>query len=500
MMRTGRGTRRGVVLAVMCVGMFLVQLDVTVVNVALPHVGAELRTGVAGLQWVVTGYAVVLAALLLTGGVLGDRRGHRRVVAVGLVVFGAASLGCAVAPVIGALVAARVLQGLGAALLLPGTLAIVTRVYSEPAERARALGIWTGTAALALPSGPLLGGVLIAALGWRAVFAVNVPIVATALAATLRWCPADAPGPGRTGRGRATGASVRANGASGPLRGRVGAGRGASVGGPDPADGGTKGRVDAPGAVCAAVALGALVYAVISAGSGGGGGAIVAGGVAVLALGAFVVVEGRVPEPMLPLRLLRSRAFTGANTVAGAMNFVGLGMNFVLGLYLQEVLGLSPVRTGAGLLPFFAPLALLAPVTGRITARFGPRPPMIAGLLVGAAGLVSLPLMPSGAGYAGLVPPMLGIGVGMGLLTAAVVTAAMSAVPPDRSGLASGVNNTARQAAGAIGVAVFGAVTGSPADAHAFTVGVHTIVLAAAALWLAAAALTAWTIPAKRTT
>ena len=449
---TERNTRRGLVLAVMCVGMFLVQLDVTVVNVALPHIGAELGTGVAGLQWVVTGYAVVLAALLLTGGVLGDRRGHRRVVATGLVVFGAASLACAVAPGIGTLVGARVVQGAGAALLLPGTLAIVTRIFPGPAERAKALGIWTGTAALALPSGPLLGGLLIAGLGWRAVFAVNVPIVAAALAAALRWCPADRP--------------------AGDAR-----------------------RVDAPGAATAAIALGALVYAVISAGSGAGPGTYAAAGIALLGLVAFVGVERRAPDPMLPLRLLRSRAFTGANTVAGAMNFVGLGMNFVLGLYLQEVLHLDPVRTGLGLIPYFAPLALLAPVTGRITARLGPRPPMIAGLLVGVAGLAALPFMPDG--YAGLVPPMLGIGVGMGLLTAAVVTAAMSAVPPDRSGLASGVNNTARQAAGAIGVAVFGAVAGSPADARAYTGGLHAIAVAAAVLWLAAAALTAWSIPAK---
>lgn len=457
---TGPDTRRGLVLAVMCVGMFLVQLDVTVVNVALPHIGAALGTGVAGLQWVVTGYSVVLAAFLLTGGVLGDRRGHRRVVTTGLLLFGAASLGCALAPGIGALVGGRVAQGLGAALLLPGTLAIVTRVFPEPGERARALGIWTGTAALALPSGPLLGGMLIAGLGWRSVFAVNVPIVAAALAAALRWCPADRP----VRKGRGASAAAR--------------------------------RLDVPGAVCAAVALGSLVYAVISAGSSYGPATYASGGVAVCGAVAFVVAERRSPEPMLPLRLLRSRAFTGSNTVAGAMNLVGLGMNFVLGLYLQDVLHLSPVRTGAGLLPFFAPLALLAPVTGRITARLGPRPPMIAGLVVGAAGLLALPLMPPG--YAGLVPPMLGIGIGMGLLTAAVVTAAMSAVPPDRSGLASGVNNTARQAAGAIGVAVFGAVAGSPAGAAAFTGGLHTVAGAAGALWLAAAGLTAWSIPSRR--
>ena len=177
--------------------------------------------------------------------------------------------------------------------------------------------------------------------------------------------------------------------------------------------------------------------------------------------------------------------------------FANAGANFVLGLYLQEVLRLSPVRTGLGLLPLFAPLVLLAPVTGRITARFGPRPPMITGLLVGAAGLAALPLLPYG--YAGIVPAMLGLGVGMGLLTAAVVTAAMAALPPGRSGLASGVNNTARQAAGAIGVALAGAVAGSPADPGAFVGGLHAMALAAALLWLAAAVLAAWSIPPRRT-
>lgn len=454
---TGRGrSRRGAVLAVMCAGMFLVQLDVTVVNVALPHLGADLRAGVAGLQWVVTGYAVVLAALLLTGGVLGDRRGHRRVVVTGLVVFGTASLACGLAPATWALVGARMVQGVGAALLLPGTLAIVAQAFPDPGERARALGVWTGTAALALPAGPLIGGLLITGVGWRSVFVVNVPIVVLALAGTLRWCPPD----------------ERPEGAPASR------------------------RADLPGAVTAAVALGAVVYAAIGAGGGHGAAAVAACVVAVAALCGFAAVEWRTAAhggaPMLPLCLLRVRAFTGANAVAGAMNLVGIGMNFVVGLYLQEVLHMSPLRTGLGMLPMFAPLALLAPVTGRITARLGPRRPMIAGLLTGAAGMLSLQLMPDRTSYVATLPLLLGLGVGMGLLTAAVVTAAMSAVPGHRSGLAGGVNNTARQACGAVGVAAFGAVAGDPGDGPAFVTGLHVTATAGSVLWLAAAVVTVW--------
>ena len=174
------GAARGVALAVMCVGYFLVLLDVTVLNVAVPAIGAGLGVGVGGLAWIVNGYALALAALLLVGGALGDAYGHRRVVLTGLALFGAASAGCGLAPTVGALVVARVLQGVGAALLLPGTLAIITRAFPEPDAQARAIGVWAGVGSLALPAGPLLGGVLVQTLGWRSVFLVNVPVVLVA--------------------------------------------------------------------------------------------------------------------------------------------------------------------------------------------------------------------------------------------------------------------------------------------------------------------------------
>lgn len=358
----------------------------------------------------VDGYSVVLAALLLTGRALGDVLGHRSVVLAGLAVFGVASAACALAQSAGWLIAAWVAQGAGAALLLPGTLAVLSGMFPGRAERARALGIWAGVSALALPAGPLLGGALVTAVGWRPVFWLNVPIVAVAAAATVRLVP-------REGR--------------------------------------KPGRIDVSGAISAAFALGAGVYAVIAASPAA---AVFGAGAAV----AFVLIERRSPDPMMPPELLRSPQTAAANVVSAAMNFVGLGAVLVLTLYLQGVLHASPL-TAAGMLPLFFPLALLGPVSGRITARFGPRPPMLAGLLLGALGVLNLLWLGPSSGYAVVLPTLLGLGFGIGLLTAAVVTAAVADAPGERAGIAGGVNNAARQAGGALGVAVFGAVTGEPA-------------------------------------
>ncbi|MFJ7215560.1 MFS transporter [Amycolatopsis sp. NPDC098790] len=417
-------------LLTMCAGMFLVQLDVTVVNVALPSIGTDLGAGLAALQWVVDGYAVVLAALLLTGGALGDVFGHRRVVVTGFALFGAASATCGFAGSAPWLVAARAGQGLGAALLLPGTLAVITNAHPGPAERARALGIWAGVSALALAAGPVLGGAIVAAAGWRPVFWLNVPIVLAAAVATRRLVPRGDRGPG---------------------------------------------RVDVAGIATAAPALGAGVYAVI-------GGSVLAGVLAVVLLGTFLVVEHRSAHPMLPLDVARRTA--AANFVAAAMNFVGIGTILVVTLYLQGVRHASPFEAGLEVLPLFLPLSVLAPVAGRLVGRFGPRPLMVAGLALGALGMLNLVLVNENSGYPALLPTLLGLGVGMGLLTTAVVTAAVAGLPPGRSGVASGINNTARQAGGALGVAVLG---GGFAD------GLHAVGLIAGALWLVAIGVTlAW--------
>lgn len=391
------------VLAVMCVGYFLVLLDVTVVNVAVPAIGAGLGVGVTGLQWVVNGYALALAALLLVGGALGDFYGHRRVVLAGLAVFGVASAGCGLAPTVGVLVAARVLQGVGAALLLPGSLAIITRAFPEPAAQARAIGVWAGVGSVALPAGPVLGGGLVAGFGWRAVFLVNVPVVLVAGLAALRTVPRD-----------------RGDGA------------------PD---------------------LDGLGRAVLG--------------------------------------LLRRPAFAVANAVAAAMNFGSLGLLFLLSLYLQGLQQRPASTAGAAVLPLFLPLVVLAPLAGRATARWGPRPTMLAGLGAAAVGVGLLASWDVATPYGGLLPAMLAWGVGLGALTPAVVAAALAAVPPRYVGLASGVNNTARQAGGVAGVALYGSVAGSPADPARFLAGLHLTGSFTAALFVAAGVATAVAVPTR---
>ncbi|MGH9069287.1 MAG: MFS transporter [Acidimicrobiales bacterium] len=441
-------------LGVMCVGMFLVQLDVTVVNVALPDIRVGLHTSLAGQQWVVDAYAVVLASLLLAGGTSGDRYGHKRLVLGGLGLFGAASLLCGSAPSIGVLIGARAVQGLGAALLLPGTLAVITRAFPARGEQAQAVGVWAGVSALALPAGPLLGGALVSGLGWRAVFFINLPIIAVAVPATARLV------------GETLDEHAR--------------------------------RLDLPGTGLAAVALAGTVYAVISAGRDGAGLAVwVSAGLAGAAALGFVLAEHRSAHPVLPLGLLRAPAFAGANLVAAAMNLVCIGTVFVATLYLQTVQHHSAFVAGVLLLPLFVPLAALAPLTGRITARYGPRLPMSGGLIVGAAGSAALIGLQPASHYLRVLPALGGLGQGMGLLTAAVVAAAVRAVPAERAGLASGVNNAARQAAGALAVAIYGAVAGSPTHPGRFTAGLRTLGIGAALLWVGALALTLVTVRSR---
>jgi MFS transporter, DHA2 family, methylenomycin A resistance protein len=438
----------------MCVGYFLVLLDVTIVNVALPSIAAGLDADVGSLQWVVDGYAIALAGLMLAGGSTGDLHGHRRVVLAGLCLFGAASLACGAAPSAGALIAARCAQGAGAALLLPGTLAIVTHAFPEAGEQARAIGVWASIGSLALPAGPLLGGALTAAFGWRAVFLVNVPIVIVAFVAAGRL--------------------VRESMEPG------------------------EGRVDLPGAALAATLLAALTFAFVEAGRGGHTALVAtAGTLAVAALVAFVAVERSVEHPMLPLGLFRRPAFAAANSVAGAMNLGTLGMLFVLTLYLQTVQGRSPLEAGVALVPLFLPLSVLAPLAGRLTARAGPRLPMTAGLLTAALGVGLLARAGADSSYVQLLPSLLLWGVGLGILTPAVVAAAVRTVPAARAGLASAVNNTARQAGGAIGIAAFGAIAGSTADSGSFVGGMHLSALLAVGLWLMASAATLAIIPGR---
>jgi len=427
--------RRRLILVVMCAGLFLVQLDVSIVNVALPSIRAELQPSAAGLQWVVDGYAIALASLMLAGGTMGDLYGHRRVVLAGLALFGVASAAASAAPTSGVLVAARVAQGVGAALLLPGTLAIITHAFPQPRERARAIGVWAAVAGLSLPAGPVAGGLLVARPGWRWVFLINLPIVAAAAVLTARVVRESAEPRGR--------------------------------------------RLDVAGIALGSTALAATTFALIDA-------VPTAAVVAALAAAAFVAVERRRADPMLPLALFRRRRFTIANGVAAAMNLGSLGCIYVLTLFLQVVQDRTPLEAGLAVIPLFAPVAALAPVSGRLTGRFGPRGPMLAGLLVAAAGLALLARAGATTPYAEIVPAFLLWGSGLGLLTSAVVAAAVGAVEPERAGLASAVNNTARQAGGAIGIAALGALAGD-ASGPGFVGGFHAAALVAAALYVLAA-------------
>jgi MFS transporter, DHA2 family, methylenomycin A resistance protein len=444
---------RWAVLAVMCVGYFLVLLDVTVVNVALPRLGVDLGSRVEGLQWVVDGYSLALASLLLAGGSIGDLLGHKPVVMTGLLVFGVASLACGGAPSTGFLVAGRVVQGAGAALLLPGTLAIISDAFPGRGEQARAIGVWAGVGSLALPAGPLLGGLLVQGPGWRWVFWANVPVVLLAALVAARVVHPDV----------------------------AHAGSGTGLG-----------RLDVAGTLLAALTLAALVLGVIRAGRAGlDGGVSVAVVVGGLALLGFLLAERRAPSPMLPLGLFRRPAFSTANAVAGAMNLGTLGLLFLLTMFLQVVQHRSALAAGVAVLPLFVPLAVLAPVAGRVAARTGPAAPMVAGLLLAAVGVGLLATWSVSSAYADLVPALLAWGVGIAVLTPAVVAASVAAAPADRSGLASGVNNTARQAGGAVGIAVYGAVAGQPSGSYAhFLAGLHVTGLATAALYVAAAAVT----------
>jgi MFS transporter, DHA2 family, methylenomycin A resistance protein len=450
------GRRTGLILLVMCAGMFLVLLDVTVVNVAVPTITTSLHTSTAGVQWVVDAYTVTLASLLLSGGILGDRLGRRGVVLNGLVIFGVASAGCALAPGTSALIAARAAQGIGAALLLPGSVAAIADAYPDRAAQARALGIWASVSSLALPAGPLLGGLIVQMFGWRAVFWINPPVAALCIGGVLTWVWSAPRRPAR--------------------------------------------RLDVPGLALATVGLAAAVYAVIAAGGTGSSIAIdTAGAVAMIAVAGFVWVEIRVDSPILPLHLFRNSAFRAANTAALVMNLTSIGLLFLLTRYLQSVLGYRALTAGVLLLPLFVPVAIMSPLAGRLTARCGPRPALFAGAALYIAGQLCLLLVTPASGYLRVLPALLGVSFGLGMFTAPVVSASIRAVPPAESGLASGVNNTARQVGTALGVAIFGALAGSPANTHHFVTTMRLLGVAAAIAWLLVLALIAVGVKVKGT-
>jgi DHA2 family methylenomycin A resistance protein-like MFS transporter len=413
-------------------GYFMVLLDTTILSIAEPDLARSLRTSVAGLQWAVTGYTVVFGALLLSAGAVVDRYGAHRLFRVGIAVFGLGSALSALAPSLWTLVLLRGLLGVAAAAIVPATMAMITRLYEEPARRARAIAVWASVSGLAYASGPIAGGLLVEAAGWRAVFWINVPLAVVTLALTA-------------GRAVRCARAPRA--------------------------------IDWPAQAAACAALGLLTDALIAAGAGSAGHAIGSAAGAVAAGWAFRALERRSASPVLSRDVLRAPGMTPALLAGGAVNLTMTGVLFVLPLMFQQVLRLTPLETGVAFLPMTVPFAVNPLVTGRIVARYGPRPPILAGLGLLAAGALGLAAAAYAAGpYAVMAAGLVCVGLGVSFALPALTTNVVSTAPHGRAGAASGLLNAARQAGASIGVAVMGAlvsvdsVTGGGPLATALTV------------------------------
>ncbi|WP_323120598.1 MFS transporter [Burkholderia alba] len=428
------------VVTTVSIAFVVTQLDVTIVNVALVRIGADLHANVARLQWIVDAYTLAFAGLMLSAGALGDRFGARRLFIAGLAVFALASLACGLAADPALLIAARAVQGLGAAAMLPNSLALLNHACAhDPRLRARAVGWWTASGAIAIAAGPVIGGALIGAFGWRSIFLVNLPICAAGLAAAWLWI--DAP---------------RAN--------------------PAPARG-----LDLPGQCLAAIALTLFTGAVIDWHP-------LLLGIALAAALAFVLVERSSSAPMVPPSLFRQRTFSAAVLFGVCMNLSYYGIIFVLSLYLQRVRHDTPLQAGLAFLPLTGGFLVSNVASGWATARYGARRPMIVGALLGACGFALLRLTQADTSTAALLAPFLLIPAGMGLAVPAMTTTVLASVERARAGTASAVLNTARQAGGAIGVAAFGVLAGGTQPARVVA-GLHLSALASAGLLLVAAAL-----------
>ncbi|WP_448638589.1 MFS transporter [Geodermatophilus sp. URMC 63] len=450
------GTRQARwVLLTTVLGSSLAMLDATVVNVALERIGADLGADFTGLQWTVNAYTLTLASLILLGGSLSDRLGRRRVFVVGVTWFAAASLLCGLAPDVGTLVVARALQGVGGALLTPGSLAIISASFAG-ADRAAAVGAWSGLGGVAGAVGPFVGGWLVE-WSWRAVFLVNLPLAAVIVAVAARHVP--------------------------------------ETRDPDAAP-----ALDWTGTALVVAGLGGLTYALTAAGGAGRGGeALLWGAVGVLALAAFAVVQRRSRHPLVPPALFRSRQFTAANVVT-LLVYAALGVVFVLlVLQLQVVAGFSPLLAGTALLPVTVLMLLFSARAGALAQRIGPRLPMTAGPLLAAAGLLLLRRIGPGASYVtDVVPGAVVFGAGLVLLVAPLTATVLDSAEDRFAGVASGVNNAVARAAGLLALAVVPVVAGiggnDYTDPAAFGAGFRTALLICTGLLAAGALVAAATI------
>ena len=447
-------------LAAVAFGLFMIMLDNTVVNVALPAIQADLNADLSELEWIVAGYALTFAALLLTGGKLADLLGRRLIFVIGLAVFTASSLACGLADSGEVLIAARVVQGVGAALMNPATLSIISATF-PPQQRGTAIGIWAGISALALAIGPLVGGLLTEHASWHWIFFVNVPVGLIAIAASLLLID----------ESRDTSAEQ---------------------------------RLDLPGLLTSSIGLFSLTYGLIEANTYGwtSGRIIAAFVVAAVALVSFVLLERFQRLPMLDLSLFRNPTFAGANGVMLLVALAMFGVFFFVSLYMQNVLGYSAVQAGAAFLPMTGLIVLVAPLAGKASDRFGSRWLMATGMVLLATQLFYFSRLGLHESYWTILPAMIIGGFGMSLVMTPSAAAAMSGVPVDKVGVGSGVLNSARQVGGSVGIALIGAIIAHEAAGRrtpeAFVDGFSTALVVASLIALAGAVLAVSTIRAPR--
>jgi len=418
-LRLSDGNRRWWTLGAMSFALFMVMLDNTAVNVALPSIQADFGASLSALEWTVNAYMLTFAVLLVTGGRLGDIFGRRRMFLYGVVVFSLASATIGFAPSEGWLIASRAVQGIGAAFMMPGTLSIISNAF-PPEERGKAIGTWAGVSAIALAAGPLLGGWLTEEVSWRAIFFLNLPVAVGAVIVTL----------------------FAAEESRDETVGR---------------------QVDFPGILGMTVGLTALVFALVEGNAWGWGSPGIIGllALSVASFAAFVAVERRAAAPIVDFEALRSKQFLGANVVAFMVSFGMLAMFFFLALYMQNILGYSPLEAGVRFLPSTVVIIFAGPISGRLADRYGPRPLMVAGMLITAASLLWQSRIEVDTSYAFLAPAFVLMGLGMGLVMSPMSMAAMNAVDRSKAGVASGTLSMFRMVGGTFGVAALGALVAS---------------------------------------
>jgi EmrB/QacA subfamily drug resistance transporter len=440
-------------LAAVSFGLFMIMLDNTVVNVALPSIERDLHITISQLEWIVTSYALVFAALLITGGKLADLLGRRKIFVVGLAVFTLSSLACGMAPNAGFLIGARAVQGVGAALMNPATLSIITATF-PPRQRGQAIGIWAGVSALALAIGPLAGGLIVDNIGWNWIFFINVPVGVLGIVVAQFFIT-------------------------------------------ESRDTSHEQSVDFPGLVTSAGALFALSYALIEGNQRGWSSAEILGlfAAAAVLLVAFLMLESRQRLPMLDLSLFKNSSFVGANVVALLVSLGMFGVFFFIALYVQNILGYSPTRSGAIFLPMTILIILIAPIAGKLSDRIGGRWLMGGGMTLLGISLLFYQRVGLHSNFWTLLPSLVLGGIGMALTMSPMTSVAMGSVPVDKAGVGSGVLNSFRQMGGSLGIALMGAILASYLHAAPGTLlakqqyvdGLHAALLVSAFIAFAAA-------------